>query len=49
MKRREIVVEQADAVGPDRRPRDDRPRSAPRPGVDGRADAPLDETLESFA
>ena len=40
----------ARAVGPDRRPRDDAPRSAPPPAGAGEpADAPLDESLESFA
>ena len=49
MKRREIVVSQADAVGPDRGPRDDGRGTG---GGRGRPDAeatPLDESLESFA
>ena len=50
MKRREIVVDAGRAVGADRRPRDDRRRSGRRPALtEDATDAPIDESLESFA
>ena len=50
MKRREIVVEQAEPWGPIVARVTTRRRSGPRPGVADLADdEPLDESLESFA
>ena len=50
MKRREIVVDAGRAVGPDRGPGDDAPRSGRAAASPTDADdAPLDEILESFA